>query len=52
MGLVKRGLGESKIFQFKNKTTSKTSNNANDQSQKWWHDHHIRSICIIGGIDH
>ncbi len=33
MGLVKGGLGENKIFQFKGKTISKTSNKANDQRQ-------------------
>jgi hypothetical protein len=33
MGLVKGGLGESKNFQIKGKTTSKISNKAHDQSQ-------------------
>jgi hypothetical protein len=33
MGLVKRGRGERSFFQFKSKTTSKISYNANDQSQ-------------------
>jgi hypothetical protein len=31
--LVKGGLGEKKIFQFKSETTRKTSNKAKDQSQ-------------------
>jgi hypothetical protein len=30
MGLVKRGFRENKIFKFKGKTTSKTSNKAKD----------------------
>jgi len=33
MGLVKGGLWENKIFQFKGKTIRKTSNKANDQRQ-------------------
>jgi hypothetical protein len=33
MGLVKGGLGENKKFQFKGKTTSKTSSKTKDQNQ-------------------